>query len=307
MASIIRIKRSSTNGNPATLGAGELAYSALSGTLGNGGDRLYIGMGAETSGNAANHFVIGGKYFTDMMDHTTGTLTASSAVLVDANSKVDVFNVDNLTLDGNTISSTDVNGNITLDPNGTGYVSIVGTNAVVLPVGTTLQRGPANQGAVRFNTTTSTFEGYDGSQWGSLGGVKSVDGLTYITAESSPGASDDTIRFYNDGVLTAYINTTTFRVGSTIVTQLDNTTASTNSTSGALTVAGGVGIAGSLNVGTNLGVTGTSSFTDAVTFNSNVTLVGSNTTATEFFKIKNGSGVDKFVVDSSSGDTTSIL
>ena len=61
MASIIRIKRSSTNGNPATLGAGELAYSALSGTISNGGDRLYIGIGTETSGNAANHVVVGGK------------------------------------------------------------------------------------------------------------------------------------------------------------------------------------------------------------------------------------------------------
>jgi hypothetical protein len=298
MASIIRIKRSSTNGNPATLGAGELAYSALSGTLSNGGDRLYIGMGAETSGNAANHFVIGGKYFTDMMDHTTGTLTASSAVLVDANSKVDVFNVDNLTLDGNTISSTDTNGNITLDPSGTGYVEIIGTNAVVLPVGTTLQRGPANQGAVRFNTSTSTFEGYDGSQWGSLGGVKSVDGLTYITAEATPAASDDTIRFYNNGVLTAYIDPTTFRIGSTIITQIDNTTASTTSANGALTVVGGVGIGGALNVGGALGVTGNT------VLNSNVTLVGSNTAAQEFFKIQNASGTDKFSVDSATGNTS---
>ena len=62
MASIIRIKRSSTAGDPTTLGAGELAYSALSGTQANGGDRLYLGFGSETSGNAANHFVIGGKY-----------------------------------------------------------------------------------------------------------------------------------------------------------------------------------------------------------------------------------------------------
>ena len=298
MASIIRIKRSSTNGNPATLGAGELAYSALSGTLANGGDRLYIGMGTETSGNATNHFVIGGKYFTDMMDHATGTLTASSAVLVDANSKVDVFNVDNLRLDSNTISSTDTNGNITLDPNGTGYVEIIGTNAVVLPVGTTLQRGPANQGAIRFNTSSSTFEGYDGSQWGSLGGVKSVDGLTYITAEATPGASDDTIRFYNNGVLTAYIDPTTFRIGSTIVTQIDNTTASTTSANGALTVVGGVGIGGALNVGGALGVTGNT------VLNSNVTLVGSNTAAQEFFKIQNASGTDKFSVDSATGNTS---
>jgi hypothetical protein len=304
MASIIRIKRSSTNGNPATLGAGELAYSALSGTLANGGDRLYIGMGTETSGNATNHFVIGGKYFTDMMDHATGTLTASSAVLVDANSKVDVFNVDNLRLDSNTISSTDTNGNITLDPNGTGYVEIIGTNAIVLPVGTTLQRGPANQGAIRFNTSSSTFEGYDGSQWGSLGGVKSVDGLTYITAESVPGASDDTLSFVTDGTERFFIDKDSAEFDSSVVVRIDSITSSSSSTTGALVVAGGVGIGGSLNIGTNLGVTGTSSFTDNVTFNANVTLVGSDTSATEFLKIKNGSGVDKFVVDSASGNTS---
>ena len=120
MASIIRIKRSPTAGNPSTLGAGELAYSALAGTQANGGDRLYIGSGTETAGDAANHYVIGGKYFTDMLDHVAGTLTASSALIADASSKLDNLKVDNLDLNGNTISSTDTNGDITLTPNGTG-------------------------------------------------------------------------------------------------------------------------------------------------------------------------------------------
>ena len=122
MASVIRIKRSSVSGNPATLAAGELAYSALTDNGSNGGDRLYIGMGTETAGNAANHLVIGGKYFTDMLDHTAGTLTASSAIIVDASSKINNINVGNLTLTGstNTVSSTDTNGNIVLTPNGTG-------------------------------------------------------------------------------------------------------------------------------------------------------------------------------------------
>ena len=124
MASIIRIKRSTVSGNPATLAAGELAYSALTDNGSNGGDRLYIGIGTETGGNAANHFVIGGKYFTDKLDHSAGTLTASSAILVDSNSKIDNLKVDNLDLNGNTISTTDTNGNILLTPNGTGKVVI---------------------------------------------------------------------------------------------------------------------------------------------------------------------------------------
>lgn len=131
MASIIRIKRSLVAGNPSTLAAGELAYSALTDNGSNGGDRLYIGIGSETAGNAANHYVIGGKFFTDRLDHTAGTLTASSALVVDGDSKIDQLNVDNVTINGNTISTTDVNGNLTLSPNGTGLVSIAG--AFTLP------------------------------------------------------------------------------------------------------------------------------------------------------------------------------
>jgi hypothetical protein len=128
--STIKLKRSASTGSPANLGQGEVAYSYLSGTQNNGGDRLYIGTGTETSGNAANLDVVGGKYFTDMMDHVTGTLTASSALLVDSNKKINELFVDNLKIDGNTITSEDTNGNITLDPNGTGKVQI-NSNATI--------------------------------------------------------------------------------------------------------------------------------------------------------------------------------
>jgi hypothetical protein len=64
------------------------------------------------------------------MDHTAGTLTASSAVIVDANSKINNFNIGNLTVTGatNTITSTDTNGNIVLTPHGSGYVVLDGLN-----------------------------------------------------------------------------------------------------------------------------------------------------------------------------------
>lgn len=127
MASIIRIKRSSVSGNPGTLAAGELAYSALTDNGSNGGDRLYIGIGIETSGNAANHLVIGGTYFTDKLDHTPGVLTASSALITDSSSKLDNLKVDNLDLNGNTISTTDTNGNLIIAPNGTGSVLLTST------------------------------------------------------------------------------------------------------------------------------------------------------------------------------------
>ena len=169
MASTIRIKRSLDSGNPSKLAAGELAYSAKPavGGFAGTGDRLYIGMGTETNGDAVNHVIIGGKYFTDKLDHELGILTANSAILVDNDSKIDTLKTTNLQIGGssydNYIRSTDTNGNIYLEPNGNGYVSISGTNALVIPSGTSLQRGPTVTGAIRYNSDTHAFEGYANS------------------------------------------------------------------------------------------------------------------------------------------------
>jgi len=119
MASIIKIKRSGTSGAPSSLKLAEFAYSYLGGTQSNGGDRLYIGTGGvDGSGNANNIDVVGGKYFTDRLDHVEGTLTASSAIITDTNSKIDNLKVDNIDINGNTIvtlgSDNDATGTITL-------------------------------------------------------------------------------------------------------------------------------------------------------------------------------------------------
>lgn len=88
MASFLKIKRSDTSGNPSVLGAGELAYSGLADNGSNGGDRLYIGMGTETAGNAVNHVIIGGKRYTDMVDAATPNKTALTLVKRDSNGKI---------------------------------------------------------------------------------------------------------------------------------------------------------------------------------------------------------------------------
>ena len=118
MAQVIKIKRSSTTATPATLNQGELAYSS-EGTS----NKLFIG-----NPGTGDVTVIGGKYFTDMLDHTAGTLTASSAIIVDSSKKIDQLNVDNITLDGNAITSTNTNGALTLTPNGTGDLVLDGVN-----------------------------------------------------------------------------------------------------------------------------------------------------------------------------------
>lgn len=118
MATIIKIKRSAGTTTPNELGNGELAYTYGSGSQGNFGDRLFVGTGTETNGVAANIEIVGGKYFTEMLDHVPGVLTASSGIVTDSNNKIDQIKVDNLQLNGNTLSST--SGDIVISPTGAG-------------------------------------------------------------------------------------------------------------------------------------------------------------------------------------------
>jgi hypothetical protein len=97
-----------------------------------------------------------------------------------------------------TIGSTVIDlGSGTTTLNGLNILAATGTSHWTFPVGTTAQRpGSPAQGMVRYNTTQSTFEGYSSGAWSSLGGVKSVDGFTYIQAETSAGASNGELEFY---------------------------------------------------------------------------------------------------------------
>ena len=86
MAITLQIKKSTASTAPSSLADGELAYTHGAGTQINNGKRLFIGDGSSQN-------VIGGQYFTDMLDHTIGTLTGSSAIVTDTNSKVDTIKV----------------------------------------------------------------------------------------------------------------------------------------------------------------------------------------------------------------------
>jgi len=147
----------------------------------------------------------------------------------------------------NDIQSTDTNGNINLDPNGTGNVVVEGTNSMVLPVGTTVERDASpTQGGVRYNTTTSSFEGYSGSAWGSLGGLIDIDQDTYICAEVSSDSDD--LEFYTAGTKqlcidqTGLITATSCIVGTSRILS-DSTTNATTGTDGSIQTDGGISAA----------------------------------------------------------------
>jgi hypothetical protein len=93
-----------------------------------------------------------------------------------------------------------------LAPDGTGIVSIDSSKSVQIPVGTDAERPLTPQaGMIRFNTTVNRYEGYNGTAWVFLDGVSDLDGNTRVTAELTPGANDNTIRFYADDVIVADI------------------------------------------------------------------------------------------------------
>ena len=235
MASIIRIKRSGTSGDPTTLAAGELAYSYLADNGSNGGDRLYVGTGTEIAGNAVNHEVIGGKFFTQMLDHAKGTLTPNSAIIVDADSKIDRLLVDDLVFDGSTISNT---GSITFDTNGNNInVGNVRLYGVATP---TVDSDGVNKAYVDNAVTTNTFtiaadEGTNDS-FNTATGTLTFQGHTGL----STLVTDDNIRFELDST-----SVTPGSYGST--TQIPTFTVDPQ---GRLTAAG------TANVATNLTING---------------------------------------------------
>ena len=128
MASIIRVKRSTGTTAPSSLNFGEVGVTLSGGgTQANKGDRLFVGD------NSSNPQVVGGRYFTDLMSHAAGTIngvsnptTASNGfiAILDSDRKVDQWNVDNLRLDANVLSTTNTDGDLFISPNGSGEVII---------------------------------------------------------------------------------------------------------------------------------------------------------------------------------------
>jgi len=104
MAAIIKIKRSSGTSAPSRLNAGELAFTYGTGTSANAGDRLFVGNGSSVD-------VIGGKYFTDIIDAKTSSNTASTLVERDASGNFSAGTI-TASLTGN------VTGNVTGDVTG---------------------------------------------------------------------------------------------------------------------------------------------------------------------------------------------
>jgi len=161
MATIIKIKTSSGLGKPATAKIGELSYSYAVGAYNTLGDKLFIGVGPiDGNGDATTQEVIGGKYFTNLLDHQPGVLTASSGLIVDSNKAIDEIIIGN---------SSTVGGGIKFNEgtnNGTENIIIKAPNSLAASYTLTLPTatGSAGQflktdgsGNLAFETVFSNF------------------------------------------------------------------------------------------------------------------------------------------------------
>ena len=167
MAVTIQINRSANATAPNSPAYGELGYTFGAGA---GGQKLYIG----DSGNSA--LVIGGKHFTDKLDHTDGTLTADSFISVDSNSAVDTINIGNNTGSGGLIKLNEGTNN------GSNYIAHAAPNTI----GTSYTyTWPEDGTADRYLKT----DGAGGLSWAEL--------TTQLTIGADSG-TDDPVDLLND-------------------------------------------------------------------------------------------------------------
>jgi len=266
MAQTIKIKRSSSTAAPTSLGQGELAYSSNS-------KKLFVG---HPSSSAVT--TIGGDLYVEMLDHTAGTLTASSAIVVDANSKVDQLKTGNIVVTGsnNTISTS--SGNLSIAA--AGQLVVTHGGELNLQQQATSLTLPDNEAAAldinEGGTSYLKFITTNGSEEVEIGQNVDLNGDIDVSGAATLGSAAVT------GNLT--INTDKFSVTSgegntSIAGTLGVTNAATFSDT--LTVTGATTLNGNVTLGDASGdvitVTGTATFTQSADFDGGLTVAGSQT------------------------------
>ena len=158
MAAKIQIKRASSATDNAVSGLGNLSAGELAVSYGNApahdnsGGRLFVG-----NSDGSSNIVVGGQYFTALLDHTPGALTASSSLITDSNSKLAQLKVDDLDINGSTISTLAGNTNISITPHGSGKVIIDGLSHPTADGSNGQFLKTDGSGNLSFGTVTSSF------------------------------------------------------------------------------------------------------------------------------------------------------
>jgi hypothetical protein len=270
MASNILIKRSTGSTAPGTITYGELALTTgANGTQANAGDRLFAG---DNNGAAQ---VVGGRFFTDMLDHVHGTVTASSAVLVDSNSKVDTWNVDDINLNANVITTATTDADLIFRANGTGKL--------VIEDGQELEFGTTGDVEFVFNDSDAVVD------------IKRVAGTPDLRIADDMklhfGTDKDSSVYYDEAASDKLqVEGAHWNFATGVLLNVADTTDASNVSTASTTFEGGIGVAATAWVkdlkvddNTTLGtantdiltVNATTTFHNGVTFNGQTTITGS--------------------------------
>ncbi len=293
MASNILIKRSTGATAPGTITYGELAVTiGGNGTQANADDRLFVG---DNNGAAQ---IVGGKYFTDMLDHVAGTLTGSSAVIVDSNSKIDQWKVDDIDLNANVITTGTTDTDLILRANGTGKI--------VVEDGQELEFGTTGDVEFSFNDSDAVLD------------IKRVAGTPDLRIADDMklnfgNTKDASIRYDETTSDKIQVEGADWNYGTGVQVNFADDTDASNVDTASVTFDGGVGIAKTayikdLNVddnttlgtaaGDSLTVNATTTFQNGVTFNGTTTIAGTTSQTGEF-------SIDQLKLDGNIISTTS--
>ena len=198
------------------------------------GQNLTVAGNISSTNALATNRVTAEEFYTGdilVKDNYVATTVSNSNLELRANGTGYIV-LEEFNINANVISSNSSN-DVVLQP-GTGkVVSINSDQSLIIPVGNTGARPTAQSGMIRFNSQMGRYEGYDGTNWIKLSGVGDLDETTYITAELTPGANDDTIRFYNNNALTADLTSARLQVPRVEVDNIiidGNTISSTSNT-----------------------------------------------------------------------------
>ena len=291
MASIIRVKRSTGNAAPSTLNFGEVGVTLSgTGTQGNKGDRLFVGD------NSGNPQVVGGRYFTDLLSNTAGSVASAAnastaangfVAILDQNRKVDQWNVDNLRLDANVLSTTNTDGDLFISPNGSGEV--------IIPDDTFLTFGDSKDAKIEYDEDGDNRINVTGADW------VYENGVAIVMADVTDSHNKDTGALIVEGGVGIEKSV---NIGGNINVAGVSTFVGVVTTTGDLFVGGDLHVADDIFFDEatmrNLKVTGVSTFQGDMfqtggTFNSIEARIGNVTIASNIISSRSGSGSQLFI------------
>ena len=163
-----------------------------------------------------------------------------TTVIADDSHNHTIANIDGLqtALDSNTSSISTNTSNIATNttaialkapianPTFTGSLTVNSTESIIVPVGTTAQRPTAATGMLRYNSTASQFEGYDGTEWGTIGGGGLVAQTATTTSTTQTAVASYAVADYVALELTVVADDSSDRTIAKLLVVHDGTTAS---------------------------------------------------------------------------------